>query len=115
MILHDFADVLSYLSPPLCVVERLAAQRASLCPDAINFLGRWYALRTGDPLPELDDWLAQEYGPAPGPRPSPDTAQEAGAEEAGCRAVDDCPHSRLSSVQPPAHRPGGIGTGQSCQ
>jgi hypothetical protein len=113
--IHSVADILRYLSPPICVMERLAAQEASLCPDATNFLARWHALRRGELLVELDAWLDQEYGPAPGPRPSPDTAQGSGAEgrlpwAAGESAAPDCPAaSPMASL--PAYGPGGKGAG----
>ncbi|MFZ1756361.1 MAG: hypothetical protein WBO46_02545 [Caldilineaceae bacterium] len=111
MTIHSFADVLRHLSPPVCVVERLAAQEASLCVDATNFLARWHALRRGEPLAELDAWLAREYGPASGPRPSPDTAQGSGAEGRLPQAArtSDAPDGTASSHQ--AYGPGGKGAG----
>ena len=111
MRVHSFADVLRYLSPPICVVERLTAQEASLCPDAASFLARWHALRTGEPLVELDAWLAREYGPAPGPRPSHDTAQGSGAEGRLPQAAGMSDASDGTASSPPAYRPGGKGAG----
>jgi hypothetical protein len=108
---HSFADVLRYLSPPICVVERLTAQEASLCPDATSFLARWHALRRGEPLVELDAWLAREYGPAPGPRPSHDTAQGSGAEGRLPQAVGETAPPDCPAASPPAYGPGGMGAG----
>lgn len=111
MTIRSFADAIRYLSPPICVMERLAAQEAGLCTDTTDFLSRWRALRRGEPLGELDAWLEQSYGPAPGPRPSPDTDQRPGAEGRSPWAGGTSDALGDSESSPPAYGPGGIGAG----
>lgn len=111
MTIRSFADAIRYLSPPLCVMERLAAQEASLCADGASFLARWRALRRGEPLGELDAWLEEEYGPASGPRPSTDTDQRSGAEGRSPQAAGESASLARAQSSLPAHGPGGIGAG----